>query len=119
MSSILILLIAAGNWEFVFVFFSNTEPVPFGVDGVLQEGSLTAPPQPLCVCRDTCTLAFAALAGWHGLHYHRGGRPGEAQTSGAGWVPCDVYDCDYEKGGLSSQNAVSRTAWTCLLEYRS
>lgn len=31
------------------------------------------------------------------LHSHRGGRLEEAQTSGAGWAPCDVYgrECEW------------------------
>lgn len=51
------------------------------------------------------------MARWPSLHSHRGGRLEEAQTSGAGWVPCDVNGRECEKGGPISQADASRTVW--------
>jgi hypothetical protein len=39
------------------------------------------------------------LVRWQGLLSLRDGRLDEAQTSGTGWVPCDVYGREHEIGG--------------------
>lgn len=116
MSSFLVIwiLLAIGN-----LFFCTWEPELLGVDGEHpRRSSLTVPPQPP-VWKETpavlrTILVFArglpcCLVKWQGLISLSDGRLAEAQTSGAGWVPCVVYRREHELGGPCSQGAAGST----------
>lgn len=58
---------------------------------------------------------------WPSRHSHRGGRLEEAQTSGAGWVPCDVYGRSVRKEVqaarmLQAELSGGQASWSPRLE---
>lgn len=99
-------------WKFIFLcVFPNKELEPLRVDGAAKEAESAQPLPSPCEQGDTCSpcrtpqpaLGACFLARWQSPLSLRDGRVEEAQTSGAGWIPCVVCEREHEAGGQAAR----------------